>query len=1184
MEEDLRAEELAEREVEIDKVEYERRRSYILSLCTALGSKEPVTDSATGITSTQYVPGDECLECLKDLKRSFRDDELNGVHWVLEWLSQWGTLRGDLIPIFLMYCDKLEDAGTGQLSKFALKHCTLCLELFVVMTWALSEDKQWGGSLGGDIWRWHRYSLREYKQELSSPVVIRSILKLMVIALSDITTYSKKNNKDDDENDENEEESVADRVNAKERQQIVERAGSVMFCVLHLLRNIVIVPNATALGTASSRQIAQTRLQEQLVAGLVQEGFFDLVLVICSNSANEAFAPHNPTVLEILHGIFHHMPLSDLFKNKNNNNGNDTQSTSGTRSALAEALNYQPESALTAINNMLNETDSLSASASTPMSSYSSALSAAAATKSSVSHRSRAQILNTRHSRFGAVFAVNVNGTASIPFSSAREAATASLDQIVGRSKRELFFANKPRKPPSALELNIEDSAVLLSLQTFIGDFMSGCFAPFFTTLFKDIQREKSYIKQQDHIRFTQMTAVFVEAFVNLHELDSELYSWDLISPVLDLRIVGFVLQHVQQASDEKRWIDFTPAVNCFKAIMSLLRQLSSINRESNNNNDKNNKESQYYDAAQHILSNLFYDGTVLNIVQQIASDEKNAKLASIEQEVAVVEAVQMFMKALEQYVKLRGQVMIRKKARRKQQRKKKASNKMNEKGDDVNSDNENDNENDKDNDKDATNIIEDKNEEEAEAEEQERYVEQSMQFESCEMQFAKDTVVRRYCLLLECLELLPVSAIKAVTRMLHRIVVKCGCVAMFFKMSIMERFDRVIQYCDPLNLKRLALLDDDRKSALSELHTVLEYIVRAFLKALAMDPWLIATSFFPRTTAKMRNTVRETIAGSSSKDSTGGDNSSNNVHGEDQADGPINPHLVDDDNGSDNGDDDGVDSVDALLKDIRERAARDGVATGVSDSDDGSNSNADSDSDSDKFGANDGSGSDTGSNKRRKKKKVKKSKTNATPKNKKSKKRTAATKKTASKNSDGRVARRDKRMEILLPESDMTSSEDENEPNEEVKKVLSRQARPRPKPTPSGGGARVPQFSDDDEEDNPDGFTSSLGTLSSAAPAPESSTTESRNVIDSDESDSAQVQLLAPAPARRKLMPRRELQSSSPVQLPIQDSDNDDTDNDDNNLITGNIGTVNAAPISIAPSSGKRLGLMNLTDSEDDD
>jgi hypothetical protein len=49
--------------------------------------------------------GDECLDCLKDLKRFLKQDHLHGDHQaVLLALGEWKIMSKDLIPIFLLNC------------------------------------------------------------------------------------------------------------------------------------------------------------------------------------------------------------------------------------------------------------------------------------------------------------------------------------------------------------------------------------------------------------------------------------------------------------------------------------------------------------------------------------------------------------------------------------------------------------------------------------------------------------------------------------------------------------------------------------------------------------------------------------------------------------------------------------------------------------------------------------------------------------------------------------------------------------------------------------------------------------------------------------------------------------------------------------------------------------------------
>ena len=78
--------------------------NHLLSVCSALGGREE--DSSNKSNKSCYVPGDECLSCLRDLKRFLRvaeQDQDRRIHYLLK---KWNILQNDLIPLLLISVQK----------------------------------------------------------------------------------------------------------------------------------------------------------------------------------------------------------------------------------------------------------------------------------------------------------------------------------------------------------------------------------------------------------------------------------------------------------------------------------------------------------------------------------------------------------------------------------------------------------------------------------------------------------------------------------------------------------------------------------------------------------------------------------------------------------------------------------------------------------------------------------------------------------------------------------------------------------------------------------------------------------------------------------------------------------------------------------------------------------------------
>ncbi|RKP10983.1 timeless protein [Thamnocephalis sphaerospora] len=101
----------------------------LLNICSSLGGFEGTPESGE---EARYVLGDECLDCLRDLKRYLRVDDNSEDKPVLRVLGESNVLNGDLLPILLLTC-----RGNTEDEELI---CAACIELLVPMTWPLEPQ------------------------------------------------------------------------------------------------------------------------------------------------------------------------------------------------------------------------------------------------------------------------------------------------------------------------------------------------------------------------------------------------------------------------------------------------------------------------------------------------------------------------------------------------------------------------------------------------------------------------------------------------------------------------------------------------------------------------------------------------------------------------------------------------------------------------------------------------------------------------------------------------------------------------------------------------------------------------------------------------------------------------------------------------------------------------------------
>lgn len=79
---------------------------HLLSIVSALGGFEE-RETEDGLKRV-YVPGDEVIDCLRDLKKLLRADDATSSKVSFRHLGHWKVLQKDLIPLLLTNDRKIQ--------------------------------------------------------------------------------------------------------------------------------------------------------------------------------------------------------------------------------------------------------------------------------------------------------------------------------------------------------------------------------------------------------------------------------------------------------------------------------------------------------------------------------------------------------------------------------------------------------------------------------------------------------------------------------------------------------------------------------------------------------------------------------------------------------------------------------------------------------------------------------------------------------------------------------------------------------------------------------------------------------------------------------------------------------------------------------------------------------------------
>ncbi|KAG9047150.1 Topoisomerase 1-associated factor 1 [Tulasnella sp. UAMH 9824] len=247
--------------------QYDIRAEYtpiVQNIVSALGGLEQVSP-----TESQYILGDSCLGCLKDLKRLWRKDDTDDERTVARILYETRVFQRDLVPILLA------TAGAGKVED---KCALACADLITAMTWPIDvaeELKELDDEIDGKTdYTTLIEAQRSYKAAMLRPGAIAALFSIMVPPL------------------------------AKSKQERKERDNQIINLVLHCFRNLAFIKDPPPNIYASGEQAEYASLQSKLIVTLQESNVLFTFLTFASNADQPLFNPWNNLLLEIFYLLF----------------------------------------------------------------------------------------------------------------------------------------------------------------------------------------------------------------------------------------------------------------------------------------------------------------------------------------------------------------------------------------------------------------------------------------------------------------------------------------------------------------------------------------------------------------------------------------------------------------------------------------------------------------------------------------------------------------------------------------------------------------------------------------------------------------------------------------------------------------------------------------------------------------
>ncbi|WBW72427.1 replication fork protection complex subunit Swi1 [Schizosaccharomyces osmophilus] len=262
---------------------------------------------------------------------------------------------------------------------------------------------------------------------------------------------------------------------------------------------------------------------------------------------------------------------------------------------------------------------------------------------------------NTRHNRFGTMISIQAEDRRFTIAS--QNVKTGGLEEVDNLKKHRKRSTRRKHFD------DINKSVVLSSnasenIKCFLKEFLEAGFNPLVQNILRALEREDSKVFSHHKTQFMFLQAFFLESFkyITKDNQSEDLYSYDydygLISSVLDSRNLIMHQRILVESQEMKLWSQFQASMLLMSRILLTVRFMSLCSIPT------------YQDLADHILSNLFYQEEVLNIIYHALKSYKTQSFGYLE---AITELTMILLKELERYSSAKQFVYV--KSRRRKQK-----------------------------------------------------------------------------------------------------------------------------------------------------------------------------------------------------------------------------------------------------------------------------------------------------------------------------------------------------------------------------------------------------------------------------------------------------------------------------------------------------------------------------------
>ncbi|KAN0065737.1 Topoisomerase 1-associated factor 1 [Thecaphora frezii] len=620
-----------ERQGELDDGERtEQLKAPILAICSALGGYEEEEDQH-GRIRTIYKLGDDCLACLRDLRRLWRQDDTDPSRAIARVFAQVNVLHNDLVPILLRTAGK-----GGKNDKVALA----CTDLLTAMTWPIDAMAEIHDAVTKDEDTQHVLNLPQL--EKAQVQYKSSILRLRAAdgnePQRDVLSVVLRH--------------IMLPALSKPRIDRTEKDVGIVSMCLHLYRNLLTIRDPIATTLSSTDVLANANLQSLLICAMDKAHVLDTLLMLASSADTREFNQWNAVTSECIYQIF----------------------VGTSPKALCD-----PSRRADGLGDDATMSDSVTQAASSALS---SSLAAEAKEK-------RAAILAsgaTRHSRFGTTINfVGPDGHRRMARSQAalKKSVAQLTEENLAKAKRKAKRRKAAREvgAPKLKASWTPQAAVLL--HSWADRFMQTGFETLTRSVLQDIRSERDKMGDLDlaRIRVMQLGTFFLEYFLlrksasedkhsarastsskgkeraidgepaaaaaNADKSPSDDQEWPFsyVAGWLEPWSFKMVLVRSVEAQESRSWLEFVSAVQLWTILLRLVDKMSRSRKEDER------------EVADGLQAQLYYLSETLDACHTIVRAYTKQSFACLD---AILTFAHIMPKMLERYSSNREHMYVR--------------------------------------------------------------------------------------------------------------------------------------------------------------------------------------------------------------------------------------------------------------------------------------------------------------------------------------------------------------------------------------------------------------------------------------------------------------------------------------------------------------------------------------------